>query len=288
MKKGWLICLMISSLMILAGCQSGKSSLIEPGNSANPSMVSRSELAHVLATEPNDQAKLSGMLVSGVLPHHLLAAPLITSFLYTLSIQQPSLIILVGPNHPNQGAKIITGLNDWQTPEGRMETEQSIVNKLLQQGLAIRDENTIANEHSIASLIPIVHHYLPSAKVVPIILQHEVSLAEVDKLLNALQPFINKDGVVLASVDFSHYLTRPQAQTKDNLTLKYMQNFDYTTLFSLDSDYLDSPAALACAFRHAQQQGVTRFQVLANTNSGVIMRNDTMATTSYFTLVFTH
>ncbi|MGE5380079.1 MAG: AmmeMemoRadiSam system protein B, partial [Methylocystaceae bacterium] len=181
---------------------------------------------------------------------------------------------------------IITGLNDWQTPEGRMLTDQAVVNSLIKNGLAVRDEKMIEQEHSVAGLIPLLHHYLPNARVAPVILQHEVSLNDVDALLDGLQPFMNQKAIILASVDFSHYLTRPQAQNNDQYTLKLMRNFDYTILLQLDSDYLDSPAALACAFRYAERNGIKSFQLIDNSNSGIIIRNDNMETTSYFTLVF--
>jgi len=271
----------------LVGCHSQQPPTTVPINNTHPSMVSRPELNRILETEPAQPAILDGKVISGVLPHHLLAAPLLTKYLTALAEQKPKLIILVGPNHNNEGGRIITGLNDWQTPEGRMLTETKAVQALLQSGLAIRDEKVLTGEHAIASLVPLLHHYLPEAKIVPLILQHGVSLTEVDNLLNGLQPYFNKDTVLLASVDFSHYLTRPQAQENDQLSLQYMQNLDYTTLFRLNSDYLDSPAALACAFRRAEGAGITHFQVLDNTNSGVIMGNDNMETTSYFTLVFT-
>ena len=91
----------------------------------------------------------------------------------------------------------------------------------------------------------------------------------------------------MASVDFSHYLTGREAKNKDAQTLMHMRNFDYPTLFRLGDDHPDSPASLAMAFRHAENRGIKEFRVLDHTNSGFIMNNDLMETTSYFTLVFT-
>jgi hypothetical protein len=65
-----------------------------------------------------------------------------------------------------------------------------------------------------------------------------------------------------------------------------MKDFDLATLFKLGNDYLDSPASLASVFLYAQRKGVRGFAVLENTNSGELLKNDLMETTSYFSLVF--
>jgi hypothetical protein len=164
--------------------------------------------------------------------------------------------------------------------------EDRVVSVLLDKGLALRDEEVLSQEHSVGALVPFLKYFLPEAKIVPLILHHDVSLHEVDALLNALEPFLNGRAVLISSVDFSHYLPRSEAQAKDRETIRYMRNFNYATLFSLGNDYLDSPASLAAALRLAEKRGFKEFSVLDNTNSGIILQNDFIETTSYFTLVF--
>jgi len=272
--------------------------------SPHPSFISQQELYEVLANSKEysnleEQSNLEGQFNSvaqpnskgtihaGVVPHHLVAGSLITDFMFAISPQEPELLVIVGPNHNNSGGRIITGYADWQTPEGLVETEDNIVRTLLEKEMAVRDEKVLSKEHSIGSLIPLIKYYLPQAKVVPIIFHHDVTLEEVDKLLAVLDPLLAEEkGVLLASVDFSHYLTRKEAQEKDSLTLEVMNNFDYPTLFHLGNDHLDSPASLATILRFAERKDLQEFQLLANTNSGVILQNDFIETTSYFTLVF--
>jgi len=274
-------------LLLLTGCQQvGENSSGERPNPAHPSFVTRQELADALGSAKSGPVEIRGHQVSGVVPHHLVAGYLIADYFAGLSRQNPEVIIIVGPNHENRGGKIITGFCGWQTPEGKVKTESRVVEGLLDGHLAVQDEAVLAAEHSIGSLVPFVHHYLPQAKIVPIILHHGVTFGEVDNLLNGLKPYLNDKTVLVASVDFSHYLISREAENKDTQTLIHMRNFDYPTLFNLGDDHLDSPASLALAFRHAENQGIKDFQVLDHTNSGVIMNNDLMETTSYFTLVF--
>lgn len=295
-----LVCLVLGVLLLFTGCSNGRTTPGEQTDnnrqqdgervekfSTHPSFVTRQELNAILTGGVEEAVSVKGRVVSAVVPHHLVAGRLIAQVMTVLSRQEPARIIIVGPNHPNAGARIITGYAGWQTPDGIAETDRPVVSLLLESGLAARDEAVLSGEHSIGALVPLIRHYLPEVKIVPVVLHHDVSLQEVDEVLKTLDPFLDANTVLISSVDFSHYLTRSEAQTKDQETIRYMQNHDYATLFRLGNDYLDSPASLVAAFRLAEKNGIREFEVLANTNSGIIMQNDFIETTSYFTLVFT-
>ncbi|WP_242825451.1 AmmeMemoRadiSam system protein B [Desulfitobacterium dichloroeliminans] len=249
--------------------------------------MTQQELTTILASGSGKPKITERRAVSAVLPHHLLAGRLLVDAIEALALQEPNLVILVGPNHFNHGGRIISGFSGWQTPEGVMEVDAEVVDHLLAKGLVVTDEEVLAKEHSIGALAPMLKHFLPEADIVPLILHHDISLKEVDALLEGLEVFVDDKAILIASVDFSHYLTRSEAQFKDQETLEYMKDFDYPALFGLGNDYLDSPASLVAAIRLAEQKGIRAFKVLDNTNSGIILRNDFIETTSYFTLVFT-
>ncbi|MGE5405207.1 MAG: AmmeMemoRadiSam system protein B [Candidatus Saccharibacteria bacterium] len=286
-KIGVLISLMLAVAILVGFVPRAQTGTVIEVYPAHASFVTPRQLGNAISSPLREESVvMKGRIVSGVVPHHLLAGGLTANLLEALAHQKPKTIIIIGPNHHNQGARVITGLYNWQSPDGIVMTRCDAVKTLINKGLASRDEKVLAKEHSIGSVVPLIRHFMPQAKVVPIILHQNVSLKEVDALLQALEPYLNKDTVLLASVDFSHYLTRREAEIKDAATLRYMRNHDYTTLFHLGNDYLDSPASLACAFRLAEKRGIKDFGLLANTNSGIIMRNDSMETTSYFILAF--
>lgn len=255
-------------------------------NPAHPSFVTRQEWESIINYSPMESTEEMGRQLSGVVPHHLVAGRLIADYFQVLSQQQPEVLIIVGPNHENRGARIITGLYDWQTPLGPVKCEEKIVKALINSNLVARDEEALSREHSIGSLTPFVRHFLPQTRIVPIILQHGISLEEVNSLVKELKKLTNGEAILLASVDFSHYLTRSEAEAKDKETLSYMESFDFATLFHLGNEHLDSPASLASAFCWAQTGGVEEFMLLHNTNSGILMNNEIMETTSYFVLAF--
>ncbi|HHY27353.1 MAG TPA: AmmeMemoRadiSam system protein B [Desulfitobacterium dehalogenans] len=257
------------------------------GVSIHPSFVTQHELSTALAKGSTNPTFIDGRIISVVMPHHLVADRLIVNAMAALARQEPRLVIVVGPNHFNKGGKVITGASGWQTPAGILPSEENLVKHLKEKGLAVIDEEVLAQEHSIGALVPFIKHFLPESKILPIILHHDVSIREVDALLSGLAPLMDEKVVLIASVDFSHYLTRSEAQAKDLETLEVMKDFDYATLLRLNNDYVDSPISLATAFRLAEKEGIRTFTILDNTNSGIIMQNDTIETTSYFTLMFT-
>lgn len=309
----WLVLLVLSFQM--AGCHTvegrGTDRLrtdpqvtdgVAADSPAHASFVSAEEFAQIMATERlgqsapfvhtdqpggSDQPVRKGTIVAGVVPHHLVAGNLILELLREIAAQAPEVIVLVGPNHHNQGSRVITGFGDWQTPLGQVKTERNVVQALLDTKKIYQDETVLDQEHAVGNVMPLIKYCLPKAQVVSIILHHDVSLTEVDELLNVLEPIlVDKKTIMLASVDFSHYLTREQAHEKDRFTLQVMKNFDYVTLFRLNNDYLDSPASLAMAFRFAERQGDVEPHLLGNTNSGEIFQDNNMETTSYFTILF--
>lgn len=291
LKRKWIalgMILLCCILILVMGCSrdTKKGERVEV-ISTHPSFVTEKELHSILAlTKTKETPQIEGRIVSAVVPHHLVASHLIVDVIEKLVPQTPKVVIVVGPNHFNSGGRIITGFNSWLTPTGKMDAQSDIIKFLLEKGMAVRDEETLSKEHSIGALVPFLKYYLPKAKIVPIVLHYDVKLQEVDSLLQTLEPFLDEETVIISSVDFSHYLTRSQAQAKDQETIKHMNNFDYATIFRLGNDYLDSPASLAAAFRISEKRGIKEFTVLDNTNSGIILQNDFIETTSYFSLVF--
>ncbi len=231
-----------------------------------------------------------GEICSGVLPHHLVAGELIARFMKILALQEPEIIVLVGPNHKHAGERVITGLYDWQTPEGIVNTQKDIVSRLLEKGLAARDEEVLGSEHSIGVVVPFLEHYLPDAEIVPLILHRDVSIAEVDRILEVVlfeaEGTVRKNVVVLGSIDFSHYLPQNEAERRDEETLDAIRCFNYPALYRFGSDHLDSPASLSFVLRSAEKNGVKDLEIVDHTNSGRILQNDAIETTSYFTLVY--
>jgi MEMO1 family protein len=226
-------------------------------------------------------------VAGGVAPHHLLPSFIISNFFNRLTVQKPPTVILVGPNHYEKGdAKALSSDFGWQTPFGIVEPNQVIISDLRAKNILNIDNQVSANEHSVGGIMPYIKYYLPDTTVVPIIVKRGLGMDEINTLASSLSSYIEDGAVVVASVDFSHYLSSEEAQEKDKITLKAIQNFDYRNLLSLNNDYLDSPPSIAVLLKTMKMTGTTASDLLHHTNSGILQKNRFQPTTSYISLVF--
>lgn len=237
--------------------------------------------AQVLPPPPSDRP-----LIGGLVPHHILVGYLFSTFFLDLQRHPPKTVILVGPNHPNHGQRIITGRRGWSTDFGVVQADQALVNRLVQAGLAVVDDDTLANEHSIGAIIPYLKYHVPNARVVPLILHRDVSIQEVGRLADELAPLLGDERVLVASMDFSHYLTRPEAEARDVETWAAFQAGDLPALWRMGPEHLDSPPSVGLLMLTMQRVAAGEPEVAGHTNSGVIIGSDQIETTSYFTLKY--
>lgn len=221
-----------------------------------------------------------------VAPHHALAGHLTAEAIGQLQENPPPMIFLIGPNHSNEGHPALTTKAAWQTAGGICLPEEEAIDALLSTGLVQLSDELFQSEHSMGVLIPFMAYYLPETRVVPLALHYKYPLEEGRQLIEALLPWLEQGGVMLASIDFSHGLNMAGAEARDALTAAYLEDFDAPIIAGLDSTYLDSPTIMALLLEYVQEQGRDSFTLLQNTNSGRIMRDSRMEVTSYFTLLY--
>lgn len=301
-NKKLLLPFLVSFLLILLGLIASRNS--STFTTANLKSLGVSDSTSTRSTHPNlffdEQTfndgitrtkkanNLPGYHISGgIVPHHLFPGFILTDFFNRLSIQKPKTIILIGPNHYEKGNfKILTSLYGWDTPFGKVEPQDSIINKLINKNIARVDEEVLPNDHAVAGVMPFIKYYLPNTKVVPILISGHSTQKEVEILASNLKDFIGEDTVLVAPVDFSHYLTNEQAKEKDKVTLEVIKNYDYRQLFTLNNDYVDSPPSIAALLMVMQMLGTTKMDLLHHTNSGELQKDNYIATTSYFSIMY--
>ncbi|NLT94464.1 MAG: AmmeMemoRadiSam system protein B [Clostridia bacterium] len=238
--------------------------------------------------ELSESPEAPGKRIYGaVVPHHLLAYEMIAEVFNHLRDQEPPLIVLIGPNHNNQGERIITSTWGWQTPFGTVEPDREAIADLVATSLVKVNNEIFSQEHSMGNLMPFLKYFLPEAKVVPIVFHHDLKKEEGIILSQVFSRLVEeREGIIIASVDFSHYLTNKEAQEKDRETLRIIENRNIAELLKLGDDHLDSPGAMMTLLLTMDRLNVRDFRILGHTNSGILIGNDLIETTSYFTFVF--
>jgi poly-gamma-glutamate synthesis protein (capsule biosynthesis protein) len=215
-----------------------------------------------------------------VLPHHLMASSIIARGISLLTGRPPKTIIILSPNHANIGqCDIISSKNKWDTPFGRISIDEELLNLFLKEGSVCLDDKAMNPEHGIAGLLPFIKYYLPNTKIVPLILKKEIDPV---LLTNFTQKLISspEDVISIASIDFSHGLSRAKAIEADAITEHFISTFNYSELLKLSSEYLDSPASLVSVLTMIES-GQNKPHILVHSDSSSF-NHSPESVTSYF------
>lgn len=227
---------------------------------------------------------------AGIVPHDFTHGEYIAHFFQGLQADPPRRIILIGPNHFELGDKLVLTTDaPWWTDFGDVRSDSQAVRALVDGGYAHQDDQVLVNEHSVSAIMPFIGYYLPGATVVPVILKSELRIEDLRNLATALGPFIDEKTVIVAAVDFSHYLSSSQAAANDVTTQHALETLDYQTILSFGprfNDYVDSPPSIALLLYVLSRDGVSHDVVLNHTNSGLLAGSETAPVTSFFEVAY--
>ena len=238
----------------------------------------------------NDAVFPQSRIRGGIIPHDVTQGQIIAHFFRELEKNPPKRIILVGPNHYERGGSmVLTTSTSWRSGAGTIHADRDAVRWLVDNHYAVEDDEVAVDEHSIAGITPYISNYLPEARVIPLMLKAEVRLNEIQSISRALDELVDDETVVIAAVDFSHYLTADEASRNDIVTEQALQTFDYKNMLSFGprfNDYMDSPGSIALLLYWLTSQGITKYELIEHTNSGILTGDMTSPVTSYFEVVY--
>ncbi|KNY28114.1 AmmeMemoRadiSam system protein B [Pseudobacteroides cellulosolvens] len=236
----------------------------------------------------NKQESYKGDIVGGIVPHHLLACDLIASFFKTVSNGNYDCVVVIGPNHKREGNQMLnTALESWSTPFGVLEPDDNLIKRIT--GIKTSESKTrlLEVEHSVSSIVPYIKYYLPDAKIVPVILHGNYGMKKSIELGHKIYSSISqKKALVIASVDFSHYLTPEKADKMDEITLRALKSWDINAISQMTNDNMDSPPSIMTFLTVMKDAGTDGLRLLGHDNSARIAKTYSDSTTSYFTAVF--
>jgi len=114
-----------------------------------------------------------------------------------------------------------------------------------------------------------------------------MKIEDAEKLSAALAKYARKKGtVIIASVDFSHYLPENIAAEKDKESFEAIKNFDYEKIHRFGNDNLDSPLSIIVLLHVLKRVNASELKLIKNLNSEQIFKSGSRETTSYFTIYF--
>jgi MEMO1 family protein len=273
MKK--LLILLGSTLLLLSACAA------EEGPLDIYSMYSGDDRMWERIFSEEDPYQFESAPLGVIIPHHMITEMEISRFYKGLSeVMDPSLVVIIGPNHYESGeANIQTCLSCvYNTIEGVVNLDLDFAAALSESGLVEENDEAFFQEHAFFSHTPFVKHYFSDAKVVPIMLNWEMPIEEVEELTQWLDENLPEDSLVIASVDFSHYIPDSAAKFHDQFSYTTIQNFDSEAVYELE---VDSPSSVYAILDLMHKRGYMQAERLAHTTLGQYMSYPVEESTSH-------
>lgn len=217
-------------------------------------------------------------IYGGVVSHHIpTTIPQLVDFYSRLKrTQSVKNFIVIGPDHTDASKAPITVSNaHFFTAYGEVQPIDGLASKLQEAKLANIEESPFDPEHSVGSQILVISKIFPGAKVTPIILRSDTTKDNAEALGEMLATFLDGETVLIASVDFSHYLPTDQAMLLDRVSGEVVRNLDLETLSLVKADSSKSMAVFMEVMKEKEALDTDGFAIL-NTND--LMQNSDYTT----------
>ena len=198
-----------------------------------------------------------------VVPHHDVVAEKRAELLSKIAKKRllTKTIVIIGPDHFSPFQKQISfGDAKWNLSNGEIEFDNKWREDLGK--VAGQRNGVVKNDHAIFSLLTDIKNLWPKVKIVPIVIGQKMeNLSDLEKVLKNRCGF---DCLVIASVDFSHYLPYALADIHDDESIDALARLDGEKLLKVE---VDSPQSLWLMAGLAKAKGAKRWKLLWHSNS---------------------
>jgi AmmeMemoRadiSam system protein B len=234
-------------------------------------------------------------IVGLVCPHagYMFSGPVAAHAYYELAMDgKPDVVVLFGPNHTGYGSGLAV-MNEgfWRTPLGDVEVDGETANRIARESRIVDiDESAHNFEHSIEVQLPFLQYvYGPQFKIVPIcfLMQDLSSAKEVGQAVAKV--LVDKNAVIIASSDMTHYQNQQRASENDRLALEAVEALDADRFYSIIETNRISACGygpIAALITAAKVLGAKEAKLLCYKTSGDII-GDYSSVVGYAAVCFT-
>jgi len=221
--------------------------------------------------------EIKGKVIAVIAPHagHRFSGQVAAHAFKTLEGLNPDLVVILSPYHNYTSHHLlITAHQAYSTPLGNVEIDQTAFTELM-SALDI-PITRIANdkEHSLEIELPFLQRALiNNFRLLPIMVRgQEPEVAK--KLGDALATVLkNKNALIVASTDLSHFYEQKIASILDHEMLKRFESFNPESIFEAErtgKGFACGHAAVASMLWAARALGANEIQILNYATSGDI------------------
>jgi hypothetical protein len=223
------------------------------------------------------QGRENGRLVGIIVPHagYTYSGRTAAQAYGLLKKRERMTVVLVGPSHREyfDGISVFSGAS-FTTPLGVVEIDHNLRAALLKKLPALRCSLTgHRSEHSLEVQLPFLQRTIGDLKIVPIVIGNQ-KREYCEELGAGLAEVANeKDILIVASSDLSHYHSSEAAQKLDAIAVASIRELNYQALMAdIDREKTEACgggpiAAVLCA---ATMMGADNCTILHTCNSGEV------------------
>lgn len=216
--------------------------------------------------------------VAVVVPHHNIVSNIRLKMLQKVKLQRPftKKIIVLSPDHFSSDQKsIYFSDSNWEFVNTKLFFDQK--NNLT---INLKKENALVkNDHGIYNVLSDISKVWGNeVKVTPILIGQKVEFENLIGFIKDLNEYCKIDCLLIASVDFSHYLPYKLANVHDQESLESLYNLRLDNLKQIE---VDSPQSIKVLEEFSRLKNARVFKLYNNTNSAEIYANDFAESTSH-------
>ncbi|ADP77692.1 protein of unknown function DUF52 [Methanothermus fervidus DSM 2088] len=194
---------------------------------------------------PGDFPKVGGdrNIVGVIAPHagYIYSGPIAAHAYYRIVEDGfPETFIILCPNHTGMGSSVsLMAEGEWETPLGSVKIDEEFSSELFKKSEIIDiDDTAHSQEHSCEVHIPFLQYFKKDFKIVPICmwLQDLETTKEVAQAIVDTIKSLNKDIVLIASTDFTHYEPQEIAESTDKKIIDAILKLDEKVMYKRIND----------------------------------------------------
>ncbi|MDH5658319.1 MAG: AmmeMemoRadiSam system protein B, partial [Nitrosopumilus sp.] len=191
-----------------------------------------------------------------------------------IASQNPELAIIIGPNHFGIGREVATMIDvQWKTPLGLVQVDSESARQVAKISKFIEiDEYSHSRDHSLEVQIPMLQEIISNDfQILPIILREQDMEIAID-VGNAVSEIAkNKNAIIVASSDFTHYEENFFAHQQDKALIEPILEMDVGKFYQVLIERRVTACgygAMASAMIACKNLGAAKGELLSYATSG--------------------
>ncbi len=222
-----------------------------------------------------DKEAVKEEVIGLVSPHagYIYSGPVVGAVISKIKFKDT--FIIMGPNHTGRGKPLsIMTQGVWKTPLGKVEIDSELGKRILDTSTHLEEDHLAHEyEHCIEVQLPFLQYFKPDIKFVPIVLAYASGdiFKEIGREIARAVKDLNREVIIIASSDMTHYEPQESAQRKDNQAIEAMLDLNEDELLKRVQElditmcgYAPSVSLISAA----KELGATRAELVRYQTSG--------------------